>query len=368
MPPSRHPFRSVGWDQASHTQLRPASRASRSAPLASSKAEDPIDCCCIQGAQCCASATPSLFRLVAHLKERGKSLVLMLPSEFEQDSKILDGAKLVCSQLIFYASADSLARLVQSFHPRCIILSSHDKRFASLRRHSSSIRWCHEVVRCYDPQASRCSTPLYMSGDSPQKLPGFAGVARSFYSFDYLEGMECAYTPGPIRILGIGAIGDPRSNFKALQTLSEKHPSVLFVWHGATRNKQWMNMHLCTPDFSLEELMSSCDYLLWCAEVDPCPLSVFIALYLGLRVMLFEKVVLYNLEPLISDEDGSSLVSVSKGSPQHALVHSLTKNPKRPQDISKCRDYVSRIVSQPPHLLVQHVEQLTLGDVVGSDD
>lgn len=346
-------------EQALHTNLRIPNKPSKNVPPLEVKSRGPVDCCCVQGVQCCASAVPSLFCLVAHLRGLGKSLVVMLPSELENDEHVLAEANEACPQLIFYASADSLLRHIQSFRPRCILLSSHDKRFASLRRHSNSIRWCHENARCYDPHASRCSTPLYSSGSSLRKLPGYVGLAASFYSFDYLKEVECAYTPGPIRILGIGPINEARSNFKAFQTLSEKHPSILFVWQGANRNKQWMNIQLYTPTTRIETLMSSCDYLVWCADDDLCPISVFTALFLGLRVMLFEKMVSFNLTPLTSDTDGSKILSISNGAPQHAPIHTVTKNPKRVEDIIRAREYASSVIAEPPQLLVERIQKMT---------
>ena len=182
-------------------------------------------------------------------------------------------------------------------------------------------------------------------------------LPRSVCSFEHLAEYSCKYTPGPTRILGVGDISDPRLNFKAFQHLSEKHTSNIFVWHGATRTKTWGNMHLYTSDASKLQLLSTCDYLIWCADDDPCPLTVFEALYLGVRVFLFEKSIAYNLSPLFSDIDGSQLLHISKGAAQHCPLHLVTKNSKAELDVMKSRAFAIRAVTTPCEELVQHIKR-----------
>uniref|UniRef100_A0A6C0C238 Uncharacterized protein n=1 Tax=viral metagenome TaxID=1070528 RepID=A0A6C0C238_9ZZZZ len=316
-----------------------------------------INCCCVQGVQCSTSAPLSLLHIATHLQHTGTSLLVFFPCEFvnEYRDNISDSIS-----VMYYTCLYDLKHMIHTCNPQCILLSSHDKRFGSLRRDSRAIRWAHETPRAYDPQASRCVTPLYGTGKSSlMALSGYVGMARSFCSFEHLSGGVIEYTPGPIRILGCGDISNPRVNFKAFQYLSEKHSSILFMWHGATRNKTWGNLQLCTPDVSKQDLYSKSDYLLWCAEDDPCPLTVFEALYVGVRVYVFEKVTPYDLQPLLSDKDGSALLNISRGAPQHCPLHTAGKNTKISSDIEQARKYVREFVEDAPSLLVEHIQRLT---------
>lgn len=314
------------------------------------------ECCCVQGAQCSTSAHVSLFHVARYLQDSGTSTILLLPREFE-NTHYRDSEDAV--RVLYYSCSAELKHQIHTCNPLCILLSSYDKRFEALRRDARTIRWAHETPRVYDPQASRCFTPLYGTCEAAlMSLSGYVGVARTFCSFDHLKDEVIEYAPGPIRILGVGDITDPRVNFKAFQYLSEKHTSALFIWHGATRNKTWGNLQLCTADTSKPMLLSQCDYLLWCPEDDPCPLAVFEALYLGVRVFMFEKVIPFDLPQLLSDKDGSPLLNISKGAAQHCPLHVACKNTKSAEDIAQARAYVNKFVANPPWLLIQHIQRM----------
>jgi hypothetical protein len=320
----------------------------------------------------------SIASLAAHLASRRVRVLLVLPDSLDAlpaargSESSRDGGATAFADIRVYETVGELRQIISDARPACIVLSSHDPRFESLRRDARTIRWAHEVPRCFDPQASRCGTPLLATnGLVMRNLPGYVGVARPFQSWDHLDAMRCAYTPGPIRILGTGDMADPRSNFKAFQVLAEKYRTMHFVWHGATRNKRWANMEFCTGDRSFTELLSTMDILLWTADDDPCPLRIFEGLYLGVRVWLFEKSFRFQLAPLNSDTDGSALLSLSAGAPQHAPLHTAGKNPKQPTDTEKAREYVRALVSQAPDLLVSaviaKVSRATSHDERGAD-
>lgn len=363
---TRHPFRR---EECVEFQMRCRFAAAAAAkitptPSATSMSVRPPpsvdwDVCCVQGSHCSASARVSIVSLVAHLTGLGVRVLLLLPDSLEDacPTESLDSHDASeFKGLRTYETVGELRQIVTEARPACIVLSSHDPRFESLRRDPRTIRWTHEVPRCFDPQASRCSTPLWATnGYVMQNLPGYVGVARPFQSWDSLDAVHCVYTPGPIRVLGTGNMADPQSNFKAFQALAEKYRTMHFAWHGATRNKRWANMEFCTCERSFTDLLSTTDILLWTADNDPCPLLIFEGLYLGARVWLFEKSFRFQLAPLSSNIDGSALLSLSVGAPQHAPLHTASKNPKHSTDVQRARDYVRATVSQAPDLLVSAV-------------
>ena len=376
MEKNRHPFRNTtvdsvtfrALDKTSGVGFRQSSQQSSTdkAHLSDESRVKVIDsllrvarqaeCCCVQGAQCSASAPVSLLNTASYLQSSGTSVLVLLPSDFE-NSKFCKSESSM--RIIYYFSCAELKRLINICNPLCILLSSYDMRFEAVRRDARTIRWAHEMPRAYDPQASRCFTPLYGTCEAPlSALSGYAGLARSFCSFEHLEEETSEYNPGPIRILGVGDISNPRVNFKAFQYLAEKHTSALFIWHGATRNKTWGNLQLCTADISKTSLLSKCDYLLWCPEDDPCPITVFEALYMGVRVFVFEKVISFNLPQLFSDRDGTPLLDISKGAAQHCPLHVACKNTKAVQDIAQGRAYAPDLATSPPLLLTQHVQRM----------
>ena len=202
-----------------------------------------------------------------------------------------------------YDSTGDLLNIVREAAPACIVLVSHDPRFGPLRRDPRSIRWAHETRRGYDPQAARCRTMLFAtSGQSLARLPGYAGVARPFRDWSFLDEVECSYTPGPLCVLGTGCLSDPWCNFKSFQALAEKFTATRFVWHGAPRVNRWQNVEFFTAETStLTRLLSTADILLWCAVDDPFPLAAFHALYLGVRVWMFTKHLSFDFPDLRSD-------------------------------------------------------------------
>ena len=377
---SRHPFRISALDGAVGLRAPDKTRSSglRSAPLQTEllnvsctidgeaslmplAALQRAQCLCVQGLQCSSSALISFLHMTSYLHSIGVSVMVLLAGEFQNFAKFETAHK--PERLLYYFSSLELKTFINTCDPLCILLSSHDKRFEAVRRDARTIRWAHEVPRAYDPQASRCSTPLYGTCEaSLMGLPGYVGVARSFCSFDHLEDVLCAYTPGPIRIVGVGDITNPRMNFKAFQYLSQKHSSAIFIWYGATRNKTWGNLQLCTTEVSKPLIFSTCDYLLWCAEDDPCPISVLEALYLGVHVFMFEKVISYNFPALRSERDGTPLLSVSKGAAQHCPLHAAGKNAKCAEDVAQARKYAIDFITEPAAVLVQHIQRVASVD------
>ena len=215
----------------------------------------------------------------------------------------------------------------------------------------------HEVVRCYDPQASRCSSPLFATnGNVARDLPGFVAEARPFRDWAQHDHRSPTYSAGPVRIAGSGNISNPRSNFKAFQTLAEKFPTQQFIWHGATRNKEWQNLIFLTNDTPWTTIIEGVDLVVWCADDDPCPVPLFEALYMGVRVQLFQKSIDFGLEPLRSEIDGTPILDIQNTAPQHALLHLATKNPKHPEDVERARDYVRLNCGQPPEALLQMIQ------------
>jgi hypothetical protein len=158
-----------------------------------------------------------------------------------------------------------------------------------------------------------------------------------------------------VRVLATGNIWDPRSNFKAFEVLAEKYSTLQFIWHGALREKQWGNLQFYTKQTPLIALMASADLLVWCADDDPCPLTVFEALYLGVRVMLFARSVDFGLRDLTSAVDGSGLLQTLPGAPQHAPLHAISKNSKLAEDVAQARAYALEAVGSAPPLLVQAI-------------
>ena len=357
MSATRHPFRCrdvppAGGVRVARGLSRPAAARARSGEGSSSGS----DCCLVQGSQCSSSSAHSLVALAHVLFHRGVKVLLLLPDPLEGEAAL--AAELDGLPHRSYQTAAQLRDLVAWASPTCLLLSSHDARFEALRRDARTLRWTHEVPRCFDPQASRCTTPLFATAEGPcMKLPGFAGLARSFRHWDCRDARVCGYTPGPVRVLGMGNMADPRSNFKAFQVLAEKFRTMQFVWHGATRDKWWGNMQFCTHEVPVQDLMETSDLLVWCADNDPCPLPVFEALYLGVRVMLFEKSFSFGLRQLYSSLDGSLLLSVCGGSPQHAPLHVVGKNPKAACDVARARTFVRETVGVPPVSLLRALEE-----------
>ena len=366
---TRHPFRrkSIEFSGRNRTPVTACAssnvKASSLALLSGEYTVHGCDVCCVQGAQCSDSAKVSIVSLVSHLARLGLRVLTVIPDSFVlRDQESPDTACL--EDVRVFETVGELRQIVSVARPACIVLSSHDPRFDSLRRDHRTIRWAHEVPRCFDPQASRCCTPLLATNGQVMKhLPGYAGVALPFRCWDHLDAITCVYTPGPIRVIGAGNMADPRSNFKSFQVLAEKYKTMHFVWYGATRNKRWANMEFCTSDCTFTDLLAAADILLWTADNDPCPLQIFQALYLGVRVWLFEKSFIFALPALNSDIDGSSLLFLSAGAPQHAPLHTASKNPKQPMDVQRAREYVRETVSQAPESLVSAILSKTVPDV-----
>ena len=83
------------------------------------------------------------------------------------------------------------------------------------------------------------------------------------------------------------------------------------------------------------------------------------AIYIGVRVWIFEKCFPFGLPSLQSDVDGSALLLVSAGAPQHAPLHTAGKNPKLSPDIAKARQYSKYFSSAVPEALVSALMQKT---------
>lgn len=369
----RHPFRSYAGCEAQRPQTESPGMprgTRRAAPLRSPRrvakkalahaassdtGDQPRSVCIVQGDQCSPSAFFSMAALASHLASSGHVVHVLTPdscSPCEEVAPLLH--RLPWSR---FHSAPDLRRAVVALRPVVIVLSSHDACFESLRRDPRTVRWTHEVPRCYDPQASRCMTPLFATGGRAcAHLPGFVDEARAFWDWSALAAAQCEYTPGPVRVCGLGHTYDPRSNFKAFQVLVEKYSTVQFIWVGASCNKHWHNLELLTADTDFAEVLVSCDTLIWCPDGDPCPVAVFQALYLGVRVHLFQKAFPFNLPRLCSTVDGSALLEVSSCAPQHAPLHVTAKNPKRPEDIERAREYVLETIASPPRTLVSAIE------------
>jgi hypothetical protein len=154
-------------------------------------------------------------------------------------------------------------------------------------------------------------------------------------------------------VLATGDISKAQSNFKSFEMLAEKYKALQFIWHGALREKAWNNIQFYTKQTPLTALLSCADLLVWCADNDPCPLAVFQALYMGVRVMLFSKSVTYGLRALVSPVDGRELLQTLPGSPLQAPLHAASKNPKLPEDVRAARDYVLETVGTAPTLLLE---------------
>jgi hypothetical protein len=309
------------------------------------------DVCIILGAQWANSALESLQNLAKELHVDTR-IAALLPCEM---SCLLP----LGVQAYVYTSGGELKSLILRLEPRCIVLISHDPKFGILRRDPRTLRWMHEIQRCYDPQANRCHTPIFATSLTVARhLPGFAGEARPHRDWSIFNGLSCHYTAGPLRILGVGDISNPRSNFKAFQFVAEKYSAQQFIWVGSTTLKQWQNILLLTANEPLEVLMQSCDIMLWCAEDDPCPMVALQALYLGVRVMLFQKSLRFTLPGLYSQLDGSALLDICECAPQHAAIHTTAKNPKNAQDVQRAREYVLFHASRPPALLLTAIRAL----------
>ena len=335
------------------SKCRSDSRQSRKIPDMS-RAGLHAQCLCIQGAQCSESAPISLACLAVHLQSCGLTVLVLLPER--DDIQRRTAPLLRDTPVRTFQSALMLRELVAAAQPACVVLSSHDACFQELRRDRRTVRWAHEVQRCYDPQASRCFTPLFAAAPQPLlPLAGFVGMARSYATIAHLDCSGGCYTPGPLRVLGCGDMSNPRCNFKAFEALASKHNTIRFLWHGATRNKRWGNIDFYNADVSLMDVWHRVDMLLWCEETDLCPLLIFQALWSGIRVMLFEKSFQYGLTPLNSDLDGSPLLQISSGALLQAPLHKVPKNPRASADIVKAREYVQSTVGHPPPALVQAV-------------
>lgn len=343
---TKHPFRRVDAKRAAR------SLQSRGVALRN----EYVDCCLVQGSDCGSSAPESVLRLAIFLTWHAISVHVLLPESIAHDTT-LAALREQCTWKTFYC-AGSLHDLVDSASPRCVVVVSHDPRFVTIRRDARSIRWGHESIKSFDPQASRCSTPLFACATGPLgHLPGFRAQARPYLPMFDVGEVPVTYTPGPIRILAAGDMLNPRSNFKAFQILAEKFSTVQFLWHGATRNKHWGNLQLCTKDVPLSSLLATADVLIWCADGATCPKEIFHALWHGVHVMLFEKSFKFNLPPLASDVDGVPLLAISSGAPQHAPMHTLSKNPKLPCDVAKARQYVNEVVGLPPIALLTEIDR-----------
>jgi len=283
------------------------------------------------------------------------TIFVLVPEELHEEAEEMQqqlGARAVAFQV--YDTAASLIALVHQKKAWVILLSSYDTRFGNLRHSERTIRWTHEMPGYFDPQASRCNTPIFAaSEDAARQLAGYAGVARPYQSFEYLNDLRCEYCPGPICILGVGDIMNPRKNFKSFQRLAEKYPMIKFVWRGANLNKSWKNLEFCTADTSFQSLLAISDYLCWCPDDDLLPLMIFEALYVGVRVMLFEKHYSYGVPSLFSIVDGCPLLALYPGMPQHAPLHKITKNTKNFNDIEISRAYVRGLVGEAPPALLK---------------
>jgi hypothetical protein len=296
----------------------------------------------VQGAQRSSSALESFLSL-AQLLASSVPLLVLLPAELPEEPR------LPCER---YGSAEELRAAVARARPARLLLCSHDARFGALRRHARTTRVSYEVARCYDPQASRCSTPLFAASPSLRQLPGFAGAVRPFLSMRHMAGVSAAYTPGPTRVLGVGDIADAHANFKGFQSLAEKFPALQFLWRGGSRNKHWHNIQFFTQDMALSELLVCADLLVWCGEGDPCPAPVLQALYAGVRVLLLDKHEESALAPLASELDGSALLHVCRGALHAALMQLCCKNPKHAADVRRSRQYVDEFATQPPRAVL----------------
>lgn len=346
----RHPFRKT-LPSATFPKLERAQVKKVETP---EKEHIAVQCCLIQGLERSESALSSLLSLAQHLIEMQVSIEVLLPEDLEDPESL---AAFSDVQYKFYQTRASLYHMVRIARPLCIVLSSYDIRFGTLRRDPRTLRWAHEMPRYYDPQTSRCATPLFATAPGPfNTANGYAGCAPSYRrSWATLDAESCQYAPGPIRILATGNILQPRSNFKSFEMLAEKYKALQFIWHGAPREKTWGNIQFHTKQTSFTALLGSADLLLWCPDDEPCPLSVFQALYLGVRVMLFSKSVTYGLRPLTSQVDGSELLQTLTGSPLQAPLHAMSKNPKLPEDVGLARDYVLKTVGTAPSLLLEAI-------------
>ena len=366
---NRHPFRSQARGEvpvgtyASPPPRRPPARSPRcrratSADVVAPTRGVPI-LCVVQGDQCSPSAFYSMASMAAFMASRGYAVHVLTPDSVRAPCEVVLSMLTALPWTRFHSAAD-LRKAVSVLSPTAILLSSHDACFDALRRDPRTIRWTHEVPRCYDPQASRCSSPLFATGARAcSHLPGFAGEACTFWDWSRQVGdARCEYTPGPVRVCGLGHTYDPRSNFKAFQVLVEKYATVQFTWVGASCNKHWHNLELLTPDADFADVLASSDVLVWCPDGDPCPTAVFQALYMGVRVQLYQKSFPFSLERLFSRVDGSALLDISSCAPQHAPLHVVAKNPKRPEDVQRTRAYVDELVSVPPELLVGALQEI----------
>ena len=341
----RHPFR---------TTLRSATFPKLERVRVVEKIEEKraVQCCLIQGLQRSDSALCSILSLAQYLLCANVSLCVFLPDDLEEPQSL---AAFSDVQHEFYQTRASLHHMVRCARPLCIVLSSHDIRFGALRRDPRVLRWAHETPRFYDPQASRCVTPLFATAHEPfVAVSKYAGCAPSYCrSWAALDAEPCQYSPGPVRVLATGDIWKVQSNFKSFEMLAEKYKALQFIWHGALREKAWGNIQFYTKRTSFPALLSRADLLVWCADDDPCPLSVFQALYLGVRVMLFSKSVTYGLRTLASPVDGRELLQTLPGSPLQAPLHTISKNPKLPEDVKAARDYASETVGTAPAVLLE---------------
>jgi hypothetical protein len=122
---------------------------------------------------------------------------------------------------------------------------------------------------------------------------------------------------------------------------------------------------------SLSSALSTADVFVWCAENDPCPLDIFHALYFGVHVLIFEKHYQFGLQTVNSDLDGTALLRICKGTPQHAPLHTLGKNSKKHEDVLKARQYVQSVVGDPPQKLIEFLllnEKLKLTSGIDAKD
>ena len=272
----------------------------------------------------------------------------------------LDYARLHSQGVVIYVfdSANSLRHIINELRPDRIVLSSYDTRFEGLRRDRRTLRWMHEITRAYDPQASRCSTPLFATNHNvASRLNGWKAEAPGFAHFEHLVAVPLVYHNGPLRILSAGDMSDPRSNFKAFQNLAEKYPNVVFQWLGATRAKVWQNIELLVwnNEEDLTKALQQSDVFIQCPEHDPFPLIIFHALFLGVHVKLPQKHFMSSLPSLHSELDGIPLFESLNLAPQHCCVHLFTKNPKRANDVARARDFARTWGSRLPLVFIRHI-------------
>lgn len=303
----------------------------------------------VQGAHSSDSGPHSLVHLGNALRDAGVEVFIFMPvSMLEEHSK-----KLADIKTDSFLSESDLSHKCLRLDPACILLSSHDPCFGALRRHKRAIRWTHESPKCYDPQASRCLSPLYAtSAATSGSLCGFVAEARTYVP--HIRS-EVIYTNGVIRVVSVGDICNPRANFKAFQALAEKYPTVAFYWVGATMSKRWNNIHLKTYESACREnVINSSDLLLWCADDDPCPREAFCALWNGVEVWVFSKNNEVSLPPFPKIE-GKAFITVHEVAPQHAPLHTATKNVKDTGNVNVCRQYVHDTVGHPPETLMARI-------------